>query len=47
VYAVFYARNFIGDEFFAILLEDNIVQAETPYMRQLMDEYERTSSSII
>jgi UTP--glucose-1-phosphate uridylyltransferase len=47
VHAVFYARNFIGDESFAILLEDDIVQAETPCLRQIMDEYEKTPPSII
>ncbi|TYS23617.1 UTP--glucose-1-phosphate uridylyltransferase GalU [Bacillus inaquosorum] len=46
-HAVWCARNFIGDEPFAVLLGDDIVQAETPGLRQLMDEYERTLSSII
>ncbi|QXG62991.1 UTP--glucose-1-phosphate uridylyltransferase, partial [Bacillus spizizenii] len=30
-----------------VLLGDDIVQAEKPGLRQLMDEYERTLSSII
>lgn len=46
-HAVWCARNFIGDEPFAVLLGDDIVQAEKPCLRQLMDEYERTLSSII
>ncbi len=46
-HAVWCARNFIGDEPFAVLLGDDIVQAEKPGLRQLMDEYERTLSSII
>ncbi|MCY8513187.1 UTP--glucose-1-phosphate uridylyltransferase GalU [Bacillus atrophaeus] len=46
-HAVWCARNFIGDEPFAVLLGDDIVQAETPGLRQLMDEYDRTLSSII
>ncbi|ADV94374.1 UTP--glucose-1-phosphate uridylyltransferase GalU [Bacillus subtilis] len=46
-HAVWCARNFIGDEPFAVLLGDDIVQAETPGLRQLMDEYEKTLSSII
>ena len=29
------------------LLGDDIVQAETPCLRQLMDEYEKTLSSVI
>lgn len=45
--AVWCARNFIGNEPFAVLLGDDIVQAETPGLRQLMDEYETTLSSVI
>lgn len=46
-HAVWCARKFIGDEPFAVLLGDDIVQAEKPCLRQLMDEYEKTHSSII
>ncbi|MCY9270077.1 UTP--glucose-1-phosphate uridylyltransferase, partial [Bacillus licheniformis] len=46
-HAVWCARNFIGDEPFAVLLGDDIVQAEKPGLRQLMDEYEKTLSSVI
>ncbi|MGM0777896.1 MAG: UTP--glucose-1-phosphate uridylyltransferase GalU [Bacillota bacterium] len=46
-HAVWCARKFIGDEPFAVLLGDDIVQSETPCLRQLMDEYERTLSSVI
>ena len=46
-HAVWCARNFIGNEPFAVLLGDDIVQAETPGLRQLMDEYEQTLSSVI
>lgn len=46
-HAVWCARNFIGDEPFAVLLGDDIVQAETPCLRQLMNEYEETLSSVI
>ncbi len=46
-HAVWCARKFIGDEPFAVLLGDDIVQADTPCLRQLMDEYEKTHSSII
>lgn len=46
-HAVWCARKFIGDEPFAVLLGDDIVQAEIPSLRQLMDEYEKTLSSII
>jgi UTP--glucose-1-phosphate uridylyltransferase len=46
-HAVWCARNFIGNEPFAVLLGDDIVQASTPCLRQLIDEYEKTLSSVI
>ncbi len=46
-HAVWNARKFIGDEPFAVLLGDDIVQAEKPCLRQLMDQYEQTHSSVI
>jgi len=46
-HAVWCARKFIGNEPFAVLLGDDIVQAETPCLRQLMDQYEVTKSSVI
>lgn len=46
-HAVWCARKFIGNEPFAVLLGDDIVQSETPCLRQLMDQYEATQSSVI
>ena len=46
-HAVWCARKFIGDEPFAVLLGDDIVQAETPCLKQLINEYDRTLSSVI
>lgn len=46
-HAVWCARNFIGNEPFAVLLGDDIVQAETPSLKQLINEYNRTHSSVI
>jgi len=46
-HAVWCARNFIGDEPFAVLLGDDIVQSETPCLKQLIDQYEETYSSVI
>lgn len=46
-HAVWCARNFIGDEPFAVLLGDDIVQSETPCVQQLISQYEETGSSII
>ena len=46
-HAVWCARNFIGDEPFAVLLGDDIVQSDTPCIKQLIDQYEETGSSVI
>ncbi|MGG2024827.1 UTP--glucose-1-phosphate uridylyltransferase GalU [Gottfriedia sp. S16(2024)] len=48
-HAVWCARKFIGNEPFAVLLGDDIVQNDEgrPCLRQLMDEYENTHSSVI
>jgi UTP--glucose-1-phosphate uridylyltransferase len=46
-HAVWCARNFIGDEPFAVLLGDDIVQSEIPCLKQLINQYEETLSSVI
>lgn len=46
-HAVWCARKFIGDEPFAVLLGDDIVQSETPCLKQLMNQFEETNNSII
>ncbi len=46
-HAVWCARKFIGNEPFAVLLGDDIVQADKPCLRQLMDEYDQTKASVI
>ncbi|MBZ5749062.1 UTP--glucose-1-phosphate uridylyltransferase GalU [Metabacillus rhizolycopersici] len=46
-HAVWCARKFIGDEPFAVLLGDDIVEADTPCVKQLINEYEKTGSSVI
>ncbi|MEH6958019.1 UTP--glucose-1-phosphate uridylyltransferase GalU [Neobacillus drentensis] len=46
-HAIWCARKFIGDEPFAVLLGDDIVQSEKPCLLQLIEEYDKTSSSII
>lgn len=46
-HAVWSARKFIGDEPFAVLLGDDIVRAKTPGLKQLIDQYNETGSSII
>lgn len=46
-HAVWCARKFIGDEPFAVLLGDDIVQAETPGIKQLMELFEEKQTSVI
>ncbi|MBT2699465.1 UTP--glucose-1-phosphate uridylyltransferase GalU [Bacillus sp. ISL-40] len=46
-HAIWCARKFIGDEPFAVLLGDDIVQAQTPCLKQLIDQYERYNASIL
>ncbi|MFT8872960.1 MAG: UTP--glucose-1-phosphate uridylyltransferase GalU [Sporolactobacillus sp.] len=46
-HAVWTARKFIGDEPFAVLLGDDIVQADKPCIRQLAEQYEQTGRSVL
>jgi UTP--glucose-1-phosphate uridylyltransferase len=46
-HAVNCAKKFIGDEPFAVLLGDDIVQANKPCLKQLIEQYEKTGSSVI
>ncbi|WP_027965249.1 UTP--glucose-1-phosphate uridylyltransferase GalU [Halalkalibacillus halophilus] len=46
-HAVWCARKFIGNDPFAVLLGDDIVRAETPGLKQLIDQYNTHQKSII
>lgn len=46
-HAIWCARKFIGNEPFAVLLGDDIVKANTPCIKQLMDQFEVVNNSII
>jgi UTP--glucose-1-phosphate uridylyltransferase len=46
-HAVLCAKKFIGDEPFAVLLGDDIVQSERPCLKQLIEQYEKLESSVI
>lgn len=46
-HAVWTARKFIGDEPFAVLLGDDIVRAEKPGLKQLIDQYNYTGGHSI
>ena len=45
--AIYCARSFIGDEPFAVMLGDDIVDNEVPCLRQLMDAYEEYRTTIL
>ncbi|MDQ0218870.1 UTP--glucose-1-phosphate uridylyltransferase GalU [Peribacillus cavernae] len=46
-HAVLCAKKFIGDEPFAVLLGDDIVDSEVPALRQMIDQFEEAGSSIL
>ena len=46
-HAIWCARKFIGNEPFAVLLGDDIVQAEKPCLKQMIEQYERFNASIL
>ncbi len=46
-HAIWCARKFIGNEPFAVLLGDDIVQSETPCLKQLIDVFDRYHSSVV
>lgn len=45
--AIYCARHFIGDEPFAILLGDDIVDSKIPCLKQLIDCYDEYKTSVI
>ena len=46
-HAVWCAREFIGDEPFAVLLADDLVMAKTPCLKQLVDVHGRTGGNVV
>ncbi|KPV42442.1 UTP--glucose-1-phosphate uridylyltransferase GalU [Alicyclobacillus ferrooxydans] len=46
-HAVWVARRFIGNEPFAVLLGDDIVQGNKPCLKQLMDVYDEFGQSVV
>jgi UTP--glucose-1-phosphate uridylyltransferase len=46
-HAVWSARKFIGNEAFAVLLGDDIVDGNEPCLKQLIEQYYHTSHSIV
>jgi len=46
-HAIWCARELVGDEPFAILLPDDLVQSETPCLKQLLDVYEEKGGNVV
>ncbi|WP_018757158.1 UTP--glucose-1-phosphate uridylyltransferase GalU [Paenibacillus terrigena] len=46
-HAIWCARKFIGNEPFAVLLGDDIIKAETPCLKQMINQYNRCEASVI
>lgn len=46
-HAVLMAQQLVGNEPFAVLLADDIIDAEVPCLRQMMDVYERFGQSVV
>ncbi|HHW57021.1 MAG TPA: UTP--glucose-1-phosphate uridylyltransferase GalU [Clostridia bacterium] len=46
-HAIYCAKSFVGNEPFAVLLGDDVVDAEVPVLKQMIDQYERYNCTII
>src|ERR1700683_874608 len=46
-HAVLMARDLVGDEPFAVILPDDVIDAETPCLKQMMDVFDQVQSSIV
>jgi len=46
-HAISCAKSFVGNEPFAVLLGDDVVDAEVPVLKQMIDQYERYNCTII
>ncbi|HVK94853.1 MAG TPA: UTP--glucose-1-phosphate uridylyltransferase GalU [Noviherbaspirillum sp.] len=46
-HAVLCARSLVGDEPFAVVLADDLIDAEVPVLQQMIDLYEQHASSVV
>lgn len=46
-HAILQAKDFVGNEAFAVLLADDVVDSEKPALRQLIDVYEKYDAPVI
>jgi UTP--glucose-1-phosphate uridylyltransferase len=46
-HAILQARDLVGDEPFAVILSDDIIDSKTPALRQLLDVYEKFDAPVL
>ncbi len=46
-HAIWCARDIVGDEPFAVLLADDLIQSETPVLHQMINEFDRLRASTV
>lgn len=46
-HAILCAKHFVGDEPFAVLLGDDVVDSKVPALKQLIDVYDKTCASVL
>jgi UTP--glucose-1-phosphate uridylyltransferase len=46
-HAILQARDLVGDEPFAVMLSDDIIDSKTPALRQLLDVYEKYDAPVV
>ena len=46
-HAIWCARSFVRDEPFAVILPDDLIQADAPCLKQLIDVYEETGGNVV
>ena len=46
-HAIYQAKDFVGDEPFAVMLPDDVMDSETPALKQLIDVYEKYDAPVM
>ena len=46
-HAVLYAKSFLGNEPFAVMLGDDVVDSEKPCIKQLMEQFEKCQATVL
>src|SRR2546421_3299238 len=46
-HAILQARDLVGDEPFAVMLSDDIIDSETPALKQMLDVYEKYDAPVL